>query len=302
MKTTSKLEHENLHRRFQYFGTKHLEFRQKCIGLLPRIFKEKIYEKKGCDSIFEYAAKFAGLSHEQVKRALSLHTKFEDKLLLKDLLESGEVSMNKLARVASIVTNENEEILANQVRLLSSRALETLVRDEKLSASFAKEQTDNKTLQAQDGLFETKNGENFVHVHKSIWSEQALELSEEVREKLFELKNKGLNINEVLMELLKHREDFISKQKDEIAQEIAKKCVVKSRYIPVKVKKIIQQEQGTKCSMPNCTKLAVQIHHTQRFALAGTHDPRFMANFCKEHHQIAHSIDVKFHEVRRMLG
>ena len=47
------------------------------------------------------------------------------------MLENGEVSMNKLARVVSIATPENEEELAEKVKVLPMSALNTLVRDEK---------------------------------------------------------------------------------------------------------------------------------------------------------------------------
>ncbi|MEK7523726.1 MAG: hypothetical protein AAB588_01720 [Patescibacteria group bacterium] len=52
------------------------------------------------------------------------------------------------------------------------------------------------------------------------------------------------------------------------------------------------------CSIPNCSKKAEAIHHTQRFALSHSHDPRFLAPLCKSHHIIAHSIDLKFHKSR----
>jgi len=71
-----------------------------------------------------------------------------------------------------------------------------------------------------------------------------------------------------------------------------------SRYIPAKVKQILKEEHGTKCSIPNCTKPAGVLHHTQKFGLAHSHDPRFLAPLCHEHHVIAHSMDVKFHEIR----
>ena len=64
---------KKLHHKFKYFGSKHLEFRRKCLGLLPKIYKEEIYKKKGFGTIFEYAEKLAGLTQEQIKRALSLH-------------------------------------------------------------------------------------------------------------------------------------------------------------------------------------------------------------------------------------
>ena len=50
---------------------------------------------------------------------------------LKKILVTGEVSINKLERIQSVATKENEEFWATQVQLLPNRALETLVRDER---------------------------------------------------------------------------------------------------------------------------------------------------------------------------
>jgi len=50
-----------------------------------------------------------------------------------------------------------------------------------------------------------------------------------------------------------------------------------SRYISVTVRKILHEEYGDRCSIRGCGKPSSQIHHAQRFALAGRHDPRYMA-------------------------
>ncbi len=117
-------DQEKFHLTFKYCGTKHREFRNKCIGMLPRILEEKIYEKTGFDSIGKYAGKLAGLSNKQVGLTLSLHKNFTDKPALRKLLETGAIGMGKLARIASIATKDNQEFLANQVMLLSQKALE----------------------------------------------------------------------------------------------------------------------------------------------------------------------------------
>ena len=89
------------------YGAAALEARRKFAGLLPEILRRRLYEKKGFGSIYEFAAKLAGMSREQVQRVLQLERKFEDKPVLKELLVNGEESVNKLARVASIATPEN---------------------------------------------------------------------------------------------------------------------------------------------------------------------------------------------------
>ena len=70
---------------------------------------------------FEFAFKLCGLSDKQVRLALNLRERVEDKPALKKMLENGEVSMNKLARVVSIATPENEEELAEKVKSFTKK-------------------------------------------------------------------------------------------------------------------------------------------------------------------------------------
>lgn len=286
---------EKLHRQFQEYGRKHLEARRLCIGLLPQIFAEKIYVKKGFDSIYEYAGKLAGLSREQVKRALSLHARFADKPLLRGLLTTGEVSLNKLAKVASVATAENEAALADQIRLLPCRAVETLVRDisrHRVCQESAGPQEDD----GQKPLF----ANIFVHVNK-VDSEQPaesqeilrLKLSARITRQLLELQNKGIDLNDMIAGMLIRREQEISEEKAKLARHSGP---AKTRYVQVAIRKVLRQEHGNQCSSPGCNRRAETLHHTLRLALGGTHNPHFLAPLCREHHRIAHSIDLKYHE------
>lgn len=63
---------EQLYRMCQRFGEQAKYWRQRFIGLLPEANRRYLYEKKGFSSIFEFAYKLAGLSEEQVRRALNL--------------------------------------------------------------------------------------------------------------------------------------------------------------------------------------------------------------------------------------
>jgi hypothetical protein len=255
---------QQLYEQCREYGEKARLWRSKFLGLLPEVYRRRLYEKKGFSSICEFAAKLAGVSKEQVHRVLNLEKRFEDKPILKEMLTKGEVSMNKLARVASIATKENQESLAAQVKILSNRALETLVRDEK--------SLDRNGL--HKGSFEDKS----VHVHTSA---KEFQLSEEVKQKLLEFEEKGLDANAILLELLKKRELEMVLEKEQLSQEQRNTEKKPSRAIPSKVKKL--------------------IHHTQRYALSRNHDPYFLAPLCKEHHEIAHAIDVKVQKKRQSL-
>ena len=74
-------------------------------------------------------------------------------------------------------------------------------------------------------------------------------------EKLHELQRKGIDINAILLDFLKQRENAIDTEKEKMATEIQP---TNSRYIPVKIKKILYQEYCTKCSMQHCTKNCVR--------------------------------------------
>ncbi|MBI4234934.1 hypothetical protein HY604_01395 [Candidatus Peregrinibacteria bacterium] len=258
------------------YGRNALESRRKFIGLLPEVLRRRLYEKKRFSSIYEFAAKLAGVSHEQVDLALRLEKKFENKPVLRKALIEGEISINKLTRVAAIATEQNQKELFERTKTFSNRAIETFVRDVK-----------NKNEDASSKpLFEAKS----MHVH-------ALKLDEDVENALVEMQEKGIDINEFLRNVLQKRKDEIEKLKEKIVAE--QQAGKTTRYFQVKIKKLIRQEHGTKCSYPNCTKPAKALHHTQRFALINIHDPHFIAPLCEAHHEIAHKIDVQYAEISR---
>jgi hypothetical protein len=303
IRTLTPEQKENLHRRFSHYGSRHLESRRICIGMLPEIFNEKIYAEKGFESILEYAAILAGLSHDQVKRALSLHSKFEDKPALKNLLENGEVSINKLARVVSISTIENQEELAELTKKLSQSALETFVKDERNA----------KAKENQDGSHEPLFDQNFaplralVRAHKIDIEENKnalaqplklleLKISAKNLEEILELQEKGIDIDDLLTEMLMRRKKKIEEKKEAIA---AKCKPTDSRYIPKETRDLLEEEYGDKCSFTGCNKPSKEKHHTQRFAIEKIHDPFYLAPACEDHHEIAHTIDKKYRQKKR---
>lgn len=283
-----QITNEKLYALCKKYGSAAKLWRQKFIGLLPEVNKRRLYEKKGFSSIFEFAAKLCGLSAEQVRLALNLEKRLEDKPTLKRMLESGEASIHKLTRVVSIATPDNEEELAEKVKILPKSALDTFVRDVKYGAIQGGHNAENteKAIGSQKPFFGDKRlpGQTL-----------AFALAEDVQEELNDLHSRGIDVNEFLRKALKERRAQIEKTKEEIAGTIEP---TKSRYIPIQIKRILQEEHGEKCAIATCKKLAQTIHHTQRFSLSQNHDPRFLAPLCREHHIIAHSIDRNYHRMR----
>lgn len=272
------LTDKNLYQLCKTYGERARIWRQKFAGLLPEVFRRKLYEKNGFSSIFEFAKKLAGMSEEQVRLTLNLEKRFAPMPVLQNLLTSGKVSVNKLTKIASIAKPENQKFLATQVQILSTRAVETLTNDEKI----------------QNGLHEPMSEQKSLHV-------QTLKLSTKVHQKLLNLQQKGIDINNLLLELLQNREKEIENKKQQIAEQIVKKEKQKepTRHIPKPVKAILQEEYGQKCSIGNCQKPSVTIHHTRRFALFASHNPYYLAPLCKEHHELAHSIDANYHKMKK---
>lgn len=312
------------------YGAQAQLWRRKFVGLLPEVFRRRVYLEKGYGSIFEFAAKLGGVSVEQVRLALNLERRFDDKPELKKLLVEGEVSINKLARVASIASAENHGELAGAVRVLPMLALDTLVRDERKTTGTSNALNTSSTLGAgsDDGNTDSVNkgaaGEMDLDekraadcdynertnrivspVQRALFNNDGLcaqtlefEIDRDVLAELNELHGKGIDVNGLLREMLERRKVEIAEEKEQIAADIG---MAKSRYVPVKVLRVLTREHGTRCSAPGCGKLAVQNHHTNRFGISRNHDPRFMAPFCKGHHIIAHLGDLKFQRVRTDL-
>lgn len=310
-----EITNEKLLEMCKVWGKTALGARNKFIGLLPEVNKRKLYEKKFV-SIFHFAAVMAGVSREQVQIALNLAKTFEQMPHLFDLLVNGIVSVNKLRRVTSIATIYNEQELANLVQTLSKPALETFVRDILVKQARDREA---KIVEAkiEDGLFEPQTniiswpGPDSEYTTKVQNPQQFEEyvsnppLNNSVKKKLNELAQKGIDINDLIEVALAQREHELAADKQEAAEKAKEKLIAQivegkevSRAVPAETNRLLKKEFGTKCAVQTCNKPSQEIHHADRFALSQIHDPHFMAPLCKQHHQIAHAIDVKVIEKR----
>ena len=298
-RTEVSLSDHELWTRIVRYGEEARRWRQKFLGLLPEVARRELWRAHGFESVFVFAFKVGGVSKEQVERVLGIEERLRDKPVLHELLVCGEVSVNKLARVVNVATIDNQEALADQVRLLSQSAVETLVRDMKYYTKLVDGEP------AADQSANTSMSLSFVRAHglaRLSLGGGSFTLTPQATQKLQELHDKGIDVSEFILTAVTRREQEIQEAKEAMTTETEQKRIAKlpSRHIPIKIKKLIKQEFGTKCAITNCNKLSREIHHTARFSLAKSHDPNLLAPLCKQHHQIAHSIDVKYQECRRL--
>lgn len=259
------------------WGSEALEARRKFIGLLPEVFKRRLYERRNFTSIYHFAGEIGGVSERLVNEVLRLEKRFENMPTLHLALVKGEIGLSKLARVASVVEVENEAEICEKIRNLSRRAVDVLVKETGLNNKEA------TTTMTANGFFVMKNGRESLSGQNFDW-EILANLSPEVKRKLKELIDKKIDINEILLATFAEREAVIDTEKEEIGETKAK-----SRYIPVRIKKIIEKEFGNKCAAQGCQKPAEQIHHEKHFSLYRDHDPRGLKPLCRGHHEMAHA-------------
>ena len=263
-KNIKNLSDSHLYSLCRQYGERTRFWRQKFIGLLPEVNERKLYEKKGFDSIFMFAKILAGLSEEQVRIALNLEKRFSDKPALHELFVNGEVSVNKLVRVVSVATAENQETLADQIKLLSKSSVEVLARDmrneqkcdmantlfEGRSGSHA-DTCHAHIFKNQNGLLEPLNEDKSLPGQTS-WNDggmdefgmmRGLGLSEEVVKKLRELKAKNVDINQELLAFLNQRKVELENKKEELTKKQLEKGEA-TRHVPTEVKKVIKEEYG----------------------------------------------------------
>lgn len=197
----------------------------------------------------------------------------------------------------SIATPENEGELLDKTKILPKPALEAMVRDFKVENGM-------KSVPGHmnaPGFSGKSSGDNDTA--------SDLNLSPEILQKLFELQNKGIDLNQLLAQFLEERDRRIEEEKQAIVEEDrlraeeaaaeGKRNGQASRYVRARTKNVLKQEFGTKCAIPHCPKHSSPLHHTDRFSLSGANNPYYLAPLCKNHHILAHSVDRKFQQKRQ---
>lgn len=297
-----KPEHQILHRKFQQYGANAKEWMRKCVLLLPEIEKHQVWRAKGFASIYEYAAKLAGMSRNTVDDALRILKRIEDKPELIKIVE--DKGLNAVRPVVTIATPATESFWAEKAKNMSRHTLETYIKEfrktffgedsatdmENLSVNATTGSDLTKAENSTETVSRTGTGNNGKNSHQQAISILgnfiaykkivAMELDPEVVEQLEKLKGQD-DWNELMKQFLQMRAQQLEEQKPEAV-------TAKSRHIPNKIQRYIFQRTNGTCSYPCCKKPFKIKHHTQRFALEEVHDPDRLHGLCKAHERIAH--------------
>lgn len=256
-----------IHGQFVEYGRNAREWLRKCALLLPEIDRKEIWRKKGFGSIYEYAAKLAGMSRSSVDEALRVLKRIEDKPELLRVIET--YGIQRVRPVANIATVETSEFWAEKACDMSKHTLETYVREYRKDFLPGEEISDQKRSPESE-LFAEQDRAAIIEMN----------LDQEIAQKLLKLKGAG-DWNTLMKKLLIEREEKFEQEKP---QPVA----TKSRHIPARIERFVLEKTNGQCAYPKCTKPHESLHHTQRFALEKVHDPDRLAPLCEKHERIAH--------------
>jgi len=268
------------------YGGNAREWLRKFGGLLPEVFRRRLYKRKGFCSIHEFAKKLAGMNERTVDRILNLAAKLEDKPALRLGFESGELSWSKVEKVATIATPSDEMKWLEKTRSLSSKDLGTYVKEVRKSSILsgippAGEQKDNAKKIRQGRA-------NF-----SFKVDQKLNLKlRKYKQQLEKRRKEPLCWNDVFLDLLRRRGDIEEVVHVKVCPDCAKRKADEqcgSRHIPTEVQRLLKAKYGDGCAFPRCYSPWEHYHHTRRFSIKKSNDPNFIVPLCKAHHNLMHT-------------
>ncbi|MBI5152362.1 HNH endonuclease [Candidatus Peregrinibacteria bacterium] len=270
MEITDKILEKNLHERFKKYGKNAREWIEKCKLLLPEIARREIWQKRGFSSIYEYAAKLAGMSKNTVDDALRILKRAENKPELMRVIK--EKGIGAIRPVAAIATTETSAFWAEKASEMSIHALETYVKEFKKADLQAKITSDFRHV--------TEYSQN-QNLFPEIKTETIqMEINPKTADELRKLKGSG-NWDELMQK-------FIELYKEKLEAEKPAAVQTDSRYVPAAIERYVLAKTNNTCAFPGCAKPYEILHHTKRYALTHAHDPDSLVPLCLAHERLAH--------------
>ncbi len=270
----NELNDRQLHKKFTKLGLKRTALTRKLFIMIPEIEKRKIYIKKGCKNIQEYALKYAGLSYSAVRSCITVLNKANKFPLIASEIEN--VGIYKADLALKIANKENEAIVVDKMKNMSRSAFKLLVSETK-THGFSDRKCDAVPMKKSISL----RGESLKIFNR------------------LKFKLKNLNEEELILKILKIAESQIQqdtekahnreKTRSSLGQKIAEKFLPAgiSRYIPASLRNDVIKRSDGICQYPNCSSKIDTFHHIDRFSENKSH--KNIIGLCKEHHEFAHN-------------
>lgn len=150
----ASLTDSELYKLCQKYGLNAKKWLRQFAGLLPEVKERNLYKRRGCSSIYHFAAKLAGMNHELTDRIIRIGNNLGNKPALRKLFEKGKVGWSKLELIAYISTPETDGKWAKKVESMPYDALQVFVQEYKKRES----EKSFKKLNNEENLFSTIAG------------------------------------------------------------------------------------------------------------------------------------------------
>lgn len=261
------------------YGRRARKWKNKFVALLPEVFRRRLYRKRGFCSIYEFAAKLAGISKNVVDEALRLDSKFEKMPELKKLIP--EVGLSKLRIVAGVAKKETDLFWANKVQEMTRSALSSYLKE--LYPGIEEGGNTNLSLFDEQSWQSESRNLKAQNVNKSTFS---MQLSEESIIKLRLLKQKF----EKQQKQVLCWDEVVQLATEELLNEPKVRTVEQRPYSSRNIPAQLRREQSKVCEHPGCNRPAEVIHHKNRWAITKKHEN--LKALCKAHHELEHQTDI----------
>jgi hypothetical protein len=296
------------HRQFIEYGRNAKEWMRKCALLLSQIEKQQIWRKKRFHNIYDYAAKLAGMSHDQVNEALRIVGKAENLPALKEVISLK--GLNAVRPIIAIATEENQKFLAEKAMSMSNGTLRMFIKHYKNGGVITSQSSERWDIpSAQSANLQSLPLETKLEV--SSFSQQSttplsstgtyqspgcftsskitltMQLDPEIADEFQKIKGQG-DWNEAIRTLLKLRQEKLEQGKPVTVGNKGPHRVPASRPIPAAISKYVVAKTNGTCAFPCCYKPYEILHHTDRFAMYHIHDPDKIFPLCEAHERLAH--------------
>ncbi len=274
----------------------------------------ELHESLGYGSFFEYADRIFGMSRREAQERVRTARELESLPRLARALREEALCWSVVRELSRIATDENEEAWIEAARGRSARAVERMVahhqKGDAPSARLRVEGPKKITLELDAPTWAL-----FRELQQSVTAELGAHVDDNrlvqtiARAMLGRAseRDEGRASYPIALTLCERCRTATQRAgADEVvvdeatlerarcdAQELGRVDLVPppraTQTIPPKVRRAVMRRHGGRCAAPDCRHAAfVELHHTERRADGGDHDPDRLIPLCGSHHSAVH--------------
>ncbi len=270
------MDHLVVHSQAVKAAQAHRKSEMDLLNALEIVWKNKTFYKFGCNSLFEYSTQQLKLSEEMASIVNKIAKKFTELPELKLGMESGDISLSKVNRIASVVTPDNVQHWIDLAKG-TKRNLEkeiAKVQPEKAIPERARYQKAGDTLRVQ--------------ISFSVTQEEYA-VFERTRDLLSQKLKRPASIGQTHVAAIYE----LNQKLDPLKKPIREKATGTTK-LTLNLKRKLHHKYDSQCTHVDskgqrCTQRRhLDIHHIVPQSHGGTHTEDNLTLLCSGHHRAHH--------------